>query len=54
MLTEPNGKDNCQYRTKNEAERIKMQLVPQDGAEGDLDDVAEDVDIPRQDAPMLQ
>ena len=54
MLTEPNGKDNCQYRTKNEAERIEMQLVPQDGAEGDLDDVAEDVDIHRQDTPMLQ
>ncbi len=31
-----------------------MQLVPQDDAEGNLDDVAEDVDIHRQDAPMLQ
>ena len=54
MLTEPNGKDNCQYCAKNKAERIEMQLVPQDDAEGDLDDVAEDVDIHRQDAPMLQ
>lgn len=31
-----------------------MQFVPQDDAEGYLDDVAEDVDIHRQDAPMLQ
>lgn len=54
MLTEPNGKDDCQYCAQNEAERIEMQLVPQDDAEGDLDDVAEDVDIHRQDAPMLQ
>ena len=54
MLTEQNGKDNCQYCAQNEAERIEMQLVPQDDAEGDLDDVAEDVDIHRQDTPMLQ
>lgn len=54
MLTEPDEKDNCQYCTQNETERIEMQLVPQDDAEGDLDDVAEDVDIHRQDTPRLQ
>ena len=31
-----------------------MQLIPTDDAEGDLDNVAEDVDIHRQDTPMLQ
>ncbi len=31
-----------------------MQFIPQDDAEGDLDDIAEDVDIHGEDAPMLQ